>query len=79
MEIDENSSIYRNPDTAIFFFEGFNGEEDREVLVDTIKKNACRYGTVLSTTKAHTTDKHITITLACEHFGTQRVVKSNQM
>ena len=62
------ASLYKYPPNGIFHFEGFDGLESKDSLIQFIKDSAFRHGTYLSVYNTHIS-KNSSVTLACVHFG----------
>lgn len=69
-------SLYDFPSNGVFLFEGYNGIEDKERLINYIKNQAFEEGTILVTrstnTKIRCGRKQHVIDLSCKHFGVQQ-------
>ena len=58
------------PSFGIFHFEGFNGYESKNRLIQCIKESALLNGTQLTQFNSHRSKNKNSVTLACVHFGT---------
>ena len=70
--LDIISSTYMMPKNALFYFEGYDGFNQKDKLIQDIKQKAFRHGTVLIThkiNKPNVKNPHYTVTLVCDHFG----------
>ena len=63
------------PSNAAFYFEGFDGLQNKNKLIEILKSNAFKTGTVLNVEKTNNINKsnpNFNVVLACIHFGKQK-------
>ena len=71
----QTALTHNYPKSALFHFEAYGSFNEKDNLVEFIKKKACKKGTYLvikSTKKAAGTEKNYEITLSCQHYGTPK-------
>ena len=69
------SNKHNIPPNGVFYFENFDGFSNKNSIIQHIKQQAFLCGTVLSVhkvSKQSTKQPFYSITLACNHFGTQK-------
>ena len=66
------------PKNALFLFEGYEGKEAKNLLIDDIKKSAFQTGTVLSIHKTNTSNSKLSIVIGCNHYGAPKRTVTNR-
>ena len=65
------------PKNALFHFEGYNGRESKDNLIEEIKKSAFKTGTVLSIHKTNSSNSMLSVVLGCNHYDAPKKTLTN--